>query len=85
MLETDKFNAINTARPNWNVTSRHDLRERFPEAHIIDAMKAAELITKGEQKAYHGLLTRRNECAHPSDYHPELNETLGDIDSVSSE
>ena len=28
-------------------------------------------------KALHGLLNRRNECAHPSDYFPDLNETLG--------
>jgi hypothetical protein len=28
-------------------------------------------------KALHGLLNRRNECAHPSDYFPNFNETLG--------
>jgi hypothetical protein len=28
-------------------------------------------------KALHGLLSRRNECAHASDYFPDLNETLG--------
>lgn len=30
-------------------------------------------------KALHGLLNRRNECAHPSEYFPDLNETLGYI------
>ena len=28
-------------------------------------------------RALHGLLDRRNECAHPSDYFPDLNMTLG--------
>ncbi len=32
---------------------------------------------KNEARALHGLLQRRNECAHSTDYYPGLNETLG--------
>jgi hypothetical protein len=30
----------------------------------------------------HGFLGRRNECAHPSDYFPDLNSTLGYVSDL---
>jgi len=81
-LAVDNFERIKTVREKWRIDSIHDLREGYPEAQIIDAMRDAKLITKGEQKALHGLLARRNECAHPSDYSPGLNESLGYISEV---
>ena len=33
-------------------------------------------------KALHGLLNKRNECVHPSDYYPDVNETLGFISEL---
>ncbi len=33
-------------------------------------------------KALHGLLNKRNECAHPEDYYPSLNDTLGYLDEI---
>jgi len=39
-------------------------------------------LTKSEMKALHGLLNKRNECAHPSEYFPDLNETLGYISEL---
>lgn len=76
------INSIKVCREKWKVESIHDLREGYPEAQLIDAMKDAKLITKGEWKALHGLLSRRNECAHPSDYSPGLNEALGFISEI---
>jgi hypothetical protein len=35
-------------------------------------------------KALHGLLNRRNECAHPSEYFPDLNQTLGYVSELFS-
>ncbi len=39
-------------------------------------------VPTSEEKALKGLLTERNECAHPSDYEPDLNETLGYVSKV---
>jgi hypothetical protein len=80
----DNFTALNTARPNWKVTSVEDLRERFTDYAFMEAMEAAKLITKSERKAFHGLLNRRNECAHPLDFFPDMNQSLGYISEVVS-
>jgi len=74
----DSFDAINSARPKWkDIKSLDQLREEHTESHLIDAMHAAKQITKSEKNALHGLRNRRNECAHPSDYFPDMNEALG--------
>jgi hypothetical protein len=78
----DGFVALNKARPNWRIGSLDDLREGQTEHGLIEAMKAAGQITKGQQKAFLGLLNRRNECAHPSDYYPDLNQSLGYIAEI---
>ena len=78
----DKFDAINTARAKWKITRLEDLRERISEYQFVDSLWLAKLITKNEMKAFHGLLTKRNECAHPSDYFPDLNQTLGYVSEV---
>jgi hypothetical protein len=33
-------------------------------------------------KAFQGLLNKRNECAHPEDYDPTINDTLGYLDEL---
>jgi hypothetical protein len=75
----DEFAALNAARPNWQIATLDDLRERYSEYAFIEALRAANLISKNEMKAFHGMLTRRNECAHPSDYFPDMNQSLGYI------
>jgi hypothetical protein len=35
-------------------------------------------------KALHGLLNKRNECAHPSDFYPDMNGSLGYISELLS-
>jgi len=78
----DSFVALNAARPKWNITNVEDLRENHAEYNFIDGLFVAGLILKNEKKAFHGLLTRRNECAHPSTYYPDLNETLGYVSEI---
>ena len=39
--------------------------------------KSTGLTSKTVTKALLGLLNKRNECAHPSEYYPGLTETLG--------
>lgn len=82
ILEKDSFGKINRVRPKWNVQSLSELREGYPEFQIIEAMKEARIISKNDAKALHGLLHRRNECAHPGDYSPDLNASLGYIAEI---
>ena len=75
---------IKLARPNWNIHSPEDLRETANEFQIIDTLEIVALCVKSERKALHGLLNKRNECAHPTDYFPQLNDTLGYITELLS-
>lgn len=65
----------------WKLKDVEDLREHS-DFQVIDAGKKVGAYRRGTQKALHGLLHRRNECAHPSDYFPDRNETLGYIGEV---
>ena len=76
-LASDNFVKLMNARPNWKIKTIDDLRENYRDFQIIEACHSVNMITKAEQKALQGLLTKRNECAHPSSYLPTLNETLG--------
>lgn len=78
----DNFSALNAARPKSVVRSVGELREQYTEHGFIEAMNDAGFIDKNQKKAFHGMLTRRNECAHPSDYYPDMNQSLGFISEV---
>ncbi|WP_157087957.1 hypothetical protein [Bradyrhizobium jicamae] len=80
----DDFVALNAARDKWNIASVEDIRERFSDHNFIEGLEAAKLITKAEKKAFQGLLTRRNECAHPSDFYPDMNQSLGYVSEALS-
>jgi len=73
---------IKTRRPKWSIVSIEDLREQVPEHQLITFCGEVKLFTKTETKAFLGLLNRRNECAHPSNYFPSLNETLGFVSEL---
>ena len=79
---TKKFNKLKKARPAWKLHSVEDLREQYSEFSIIEASRDSALCSKTEMKALHGLLSKRNECAHPSSFYPGLNETLGYISEL---
>jgi hypothetical protein len=76
MLANDHQAPLSAARPKWRITGPEDLRE-WSEFGVVEAGKDAGVYNKTTMKALHGLLNRRNECAHPSEYFPDLNETLG--------
>jgi len=80
--EADGFLKLNGVRPKWKITNITDIHEKLSDYALIEAMKDAKLITKGMMKSSHGLLHRRNECAHPSDYFPDLNMTLGYVSEI---
>lgn len=81
-LESDGLKELRRVRPHWNVKSMAELRERVAEYQLIEAARDVGLCTKNEAKALIGLLNRRNECAHPSSYYPQLNESLGYISEL---
>lgn len=82
LVASDGFTVLNKTRPNWRIKSIDDLSERFTEHALIEALFAMSILSKSESKALYGMLSKRNECAHPGDYFPSLNETLGYITEV---
>jgi hypothetical protein len=81
---SDGCKKLAAIRPKWVIGSVDDLRETINEYQIIETALPLGLCTKSEMKALHGLLNKRNECAHPTDYFPGLNETLGFMSEVLS-
>jgi len=73
---------IKAATPKWSISSKEDLREQATEHQLIMVCRQIKLFSKNEEKAFLGLLNTRNECAHPSNYSPNLNETLGFISQL---
>lgn len=69
-------------RPKWGIKNIVDLREKIPEYQIISVLENLGICSKNEVKAFLGLLNKRNECAHPSDYFPDLNQSLGYISEI---
>lgn len=83
-LTADELKALRQIRPNWKASNLEDLREYVPESQMLDAAKELGLLSKNQAKALHGLLNKRNECAHPSGYEPGLNDTLGYVSEILS-
>lgn len=70
-----------TVRPKWKIVGSEDLR-MYGDFELIEAAKACGAVGKTFGKALQGLLNKRNECAHPEDYSPSLNDSLGYIDEL---
>lgn len=82
-IKNKGFKKLHQAYPNWaKYTTIEELREYVSEYQLIDCTKKLNLCSKTQVKALHGLLNKRNECAHPSDFYPELNESLGYISEL---
>jgi hypothetical protein len=69
-------------KPAWNYKTIEELTEKQTEFHIIELLLEIGLCSKTEKKALHGLLNKRNECAHPSSHAPDINESLGYISEL---
>jgi hypothetical protein len=81
-LASDGLLKVRALRPKWTASSVEELRENHGEFQLIDAARDLGLFGKTEAKALQGLLSKRNECAHPSTYFPGLNETLGYVSEL---
>lgn len=77
ILASDGFERLKSVRPKWNTSSLDELREEVSEFQIIEACKQLKLIGKSEMRVLQGFLGKRNLCAHPSDFFPDYNQTLG--------
>lgn len=81
-IADDGFKGLNVVREKWKVGTIEDLRDVGSEFQVIDALRDMNHCSKTDEKALKGLLSRRNECAHPTDYYPGLNETLGYVSEI---
>lgn len=81
-LASDGLKKLRAIRPAWKTATVEELREAVVEFQLIEAAKGLGLCTKTEAKALQGLLNKRNECAHPSNYFPSLNESLGYVSEI---
>lgn len=82
-LASDGLTKVKTVRKKWNkYKTIEELRENIPEAQLVDVARDVKLISKTECKTFQGLLSKRNECAHPSNYEPGLNESLGYVSEL---
>jgi len=67
-------------RNNWvRYNTIEEIRENATEHELISVARDLGLLTKGEMKTLHGHLSTRNQCAHPSNHRPDMNESLGYI------
>ena len=73
---------IRQKKPAWNYYSIEELTEKQSEYAIIELLMDIGYCSKTEKKALHGLLNKRNECAHPSSHVPDMNEALGYISEL---
>jgi len=81
-LASDGLKAVRRKRPRWNASTVEELRESVAEYQLIEVSRDVRLCGKGPTKTLLGLLSKRNECAHPSDYDPGLNESLGYVSEL---
>jgi hypothetical protein len=72
---------LQATKPAWTLTMAEDLREQSDFA-VIEAGRAAGVYRNTMMRTLHGFLGQRNECAHPSDYFPDLNSTLGYVSDL---
>lgn len=68
-------------RAAWSLSDAEDFRGHSDHG-VIETGRVVGAYGKTLMKALHGLLNTRNECAHPSDFFPDLNDALGYLSSI---
>lgn len=80
IIASDGLVAVRRERPKWQrVSTIEELREYQMEYALLELAQPLKLATKNEMKDLQSRLNKRNQCAHPSSYTPDLNTTLGYI------
>jgi len=79
----DGLKLLHSIYPKWEkYKTIGELKEWISDYQLIEAGKKIGFLTKTEAKIIHGLLSKRNECAHPGGYCPRYHETHGYIDEI---
>ena len=82
-ISSDGLVKLKLIKTGWvKFKSIEEIRENVPEYQMIEAARDMGLLSKNETKTILGLLSKRNECAHPSGYDPNMNESLGFISEL---
>lgn len=81
-ISEDGLIKLRVERPTWQGADIREMAEYYPERQFVDVMKPLGLATKNETAAFVSLLQKRNECAHPTGYYPDLNQTLGYMSEI---
>lgn len=81
-LASDGLVKVKALRSGWKGDTMEVMREYVAEYQLVEVMQPLGLSTKNQTRSVLALLNRRNECAHPSDYFPGLNETLGFVSEI---
>ncbi|MFC8790324.1 hypothetical protein [Streptomyces cinereoruber] len=79
--DASRLSSIQTNYTTWNIKQASDFRDQKDHT-LFEVMKKQAFITNGTMKALQGLLAKRNECAHPDEYEPGINDTLGYLDEI---
>jgi hypothetical protein len=82
-LSSDGLIKVKSVKTTWvKFSTIEEIRENIPEFQLIEAAHEMGFLSKSLTKTLLGLLSKRNECAHPSGYQPGLNESLGYISEL---
>lgn len=81
-ISEDGLIKLRTVRTAWRGADIREMAEYVPERQFVDVMQVLGLTTKNETAAFVSLLQKRNECAHPTGYYPDLNQTLGYMSEI---
>lgn len=79
--DVTRLAAIQRNYPAWNIRQAADFRDQKDHT-LFEVLRKQGLINNTMTKALQGLLAKRNECAHPADYEPGINDTLGYLDEM---
>jgi hypothetical protein len=81
-LVTDRATEMYRLRPDIYQVTATEVRERLPEYDLITVAREVGLLTMAATKRSYGLLSMRNDCAHPSSYRPGLTDALGYVSEL---
>jgi hypothetical protein len=81
-LSSDGLTKLRAAYPKWVGKDIHEMAEYVPDRQFLEAIRPLGLGSKNDVRRAVSLLDRRNDCAHPTAYYPDLNMTLGYIAEV---
>jgi len=73
---------IRLIRPKWTFKDLPDLKEQVAESQLLDVAKEVKYIGKATLRVLQGQLSIRNQCAHPTLYHPSMNSAIGYVDEM---